>query len=374
MPDSLSLTMLPAKEGDCLLLSYGAPDARRHVLIDAGRNWTYKNALANLLAEQEIKTLELLVVTHVDRDHIDGMLALMRDPALDIKVRSIWFNTWAHLEGESITVVDTEDDDTEAFGAKMGEELSGLIVEKGWAWNSQFGGAAVVVSDTACGNIITLDELKLTLLSPTRAKLDELKPEWVKECRKAGITPGAVLKEYVLNEEDDELESFGAINIDLLAAEPFSGDHSEANGSSIAFLAEYGGRRILLAGDAHEDVLVPQLQALGATPTTPLAIDAFKIPHHGSKYNVSKDLLQLIDCKHYLISTNGNYFKHPDDVAIARLIKFGGDNPTLHFNYDTQYNRHWRNAGLQAAHGYRVEYPEAGRDGFKVVEFGAIKS
>jgi len=365
MSDLLSVTMLPAKEGDCLLVTCGSPADARHLLIDAGRGWTYKHALAGHLSRHAIRSLELLVVTHVDRDHIDGMLSLMRDPMLDLRVRNVWFNTWDHLEGGAIEVVGA-DEDLESFGARMGEELSGLIVEKGWPWNLQFGGAAVELAERAADNIIRLGELKLTLLSPSREKLKALEPVWAKECKAAGITPGAILDEYEVD-EDDEIESFGAIDIDALAAEPFTDDHSEANGSSIAFLLEYAGRRVLFAGDAHAELLAQQLRALGASRTEPLPVDAFKIPHHGSKYNLSRELLEMLDCKHFLVSTNGNYFKHPDDVAMARLIKYGSDGATIHFNYHSTCNRHWRNAEWQRRYRYRVEYPESGRDGFKEV-------
>jgi beta-lactamase superfamily II metal-dependent hydrolase len=366
--------MLPAREGDCLLIGYGTPGAMRHVLIDAGRDWTYKNALAPLLAQQGVETLELLVVTHVDRDHIDGMLALLRDPALEVRARNVWFNTWDHLGGGAVETVAAETD-LESFGAKMGEELSGLIVARHWPWNAQFRGAAVELAERQEDNLIRIGPLTLTLLSPGREKLAALQPVWEKECRKAGITPGAILEEYQVDEEDEELEAFGAgtvepIDIEALAAELFSADTSRANGSSIAFLLDYAGHRALLAGDAHEDLLVRQLRALGASPTAPLEVDAFKLPHHGSKFNVSKDLLELLRCEHYLVSTNGNYFKHPDDVAMARLVKFGSADSTIHFNYETPHNRHWRNPDWQRTYRYRAEYPDAGRDGYKTLVLG----
>jgi len=346
-----------------LIVAYGPASNPKYLLIDAGRAWTYKNALKRHLSDHAIKELELLVVTHVDRDHIDGMLSLMQDAALDLRARDVWFNTWDHLNGNAIEALST-DNDLESFGAKMGEELSPLIVEKGWTWNGKFSAAAVELADQPADNVIQLGNLKLTLLSPSREKLDALKPVWAKECKKAGITPGAMLEEYVID-EDDDIESFGAIDIEALAAETFIDDHSEANGSSIAFMLEYGGKRLLLAGDAHADLLERRLKALGASATDPLRVDAFKIPHHGSKYNLSKDLIELLECKHFLVSTNGNYFKHPDDVAMARLIKFGTADSTIHFNYKTDYNRHWENRGWQRRYKYRVEYPDDGREGFK---------
>jgi hypothetical protein len=34
-------------------------------------------------------------------------------------------------------------------------------------------------------------------------------------------------------------------------------------------------------------------------------IDTLKVPHHDSDHNIPRELLQLIDCRRYLISTSG---------------------------------------------------------------------
>lgn len=361
MPE-LNVHMLPAKEGDCLLVEYGQPGRANYILIDAGRAWTYKNALKAKLAELGVAKLELLVVTHVDRDHIDGMLSLFGDTTLDLQVEHVWFNTYDHLIGNAVEVVDAEQEELESFGAKMGEELSPLIVSRGWRWNAQFGGFAAALADSPASNVVQLGDVRITLLSPDRDKLALLKPVWEAECREAGIAPGASLEEYVV--EEDEIESFGAIDIERLAATPFVEDQSRANGSSIAFIFEYDGRRVLFGADAHADLLVRQLTSLGASALQPLAVDAFKIPHHGSQYNLSPELLGLLRCKHYLVSTNGNYFKHPDDVAMARLVKFGTKGAQIHFNYTSDYNRNWGNAGWETKYEYSAVYPAPGRDGY----------
>lgn len=367
MADSLQVTMLPAKEGDCLLISYG-DEEKKYILIDAGRAWTYNNALKTYLADNNIKTLELLVVTHVDRDHIDGMLKLVNDAALDLEVKDVWFNTWDHLNGDAIQLPQ-DDDETEEFGAKMGEELSTGIIIKGWPWNNFFQGRAIELDNIPQDGDIIVDDVKLTLLSPDRDKLQALVPVWEDECEEAGIAPGSSVEDYVI--DDDEIEEFGAINIDTLADEAFSNDHSKANGSSIAFILEYKNRRILLSGDAHADMLVASLKGLGASSDHPIELDAFKVPHHGSKYNISRDLLDLIKCDHYLISTNGNYFKHPEDVAMARLIKYGTASSTLNFNYKTDYNRVWENSDWMRDYDYQTSYPIDDEDGYLHLAFEA---
>jgi beta-lactamase superfamily II metal-dependent hydrolase len=78
--------------------------------------------------------------------------------------------------------------------------------------------------------------------------------------------------------------------------ERFKPDTTEANGSSIAFLAEYDGRSALFTGDAHAPVLETSIRTLLRNRgRDKLTVGAFKLPHHGSKYNVSPALLGLLD-------------------------------------------------------------------------------
>ena len=41
-------------------------------------------------------------------------------------------------------------------------------------------------------------------------------------------------------------------------------------------------------------------------------MDAVKLPHHGSRNNVSQELIEVIESRSYLFSTSGAVYKHPD--------------------------------------------------------------
>ena len=369
MADIFQITMLPAKEGDCLVITYGDDDNRNHLIIDSGRSWTYSNALKQYLDEYDIREPELLVITHVDRDHIDGILPLVKDELLSMIPGEVWFNTRGHLDGDKI-INPNVNDPVEAFGAKMGEALSSEVIRRNWPWNRLFGGGPVECADDFEDNIFQIGNLRLTLLSPDRKKLEALIPDWDKECSEAGIIPGGAVKDYVVR--DDDVEAFGGIDIDALAEEKFEGDTTTANGSSIAFILEYKHRKILLAGDAHTDLLIDSLKKARASELNLIELDAFKIPHHGSKHNLSKELLSLIKCNHYLISTNGNYFKHPDKVAMARLIKYGTPGSTINFNYKTEYTEIWNNPSWQEKYKYRTNYPVPDNDGYLSLNFNIL--
>jgi beta-lactamase superfamily II metal-dependent hydrolase len=344
------IEMLPAGHGDCLWIEFGNPKAPRRVLIDGGAVGTYKRALRERLCglPEKERRFELLVVTHIDADHITGILELLEDGETRFQAKDTWFNGYRHLPDEK----------PETLGPVQGEKLTDLLVKR--PWNKEFKAAAVVVQ--ADGDLPRLQiegGLVLTLLSPTPAKLADLKPEWEKEVRKAGLDPSQPRPGEAESAEGFKL--LGAPDVEALAAEAFSEDTAKANGSSIAMLAEFEGRRLLLTGDAHPGIMTAAIKRLAGGGR--LAVDACKLPHHGSKANVSKQFLQALDCKKWLFSTNGAYFGHPDRQAVARVIKWGGTQPELSFNYRTQYNDAWDSKPLRERYGYTVSYPASDAEG-----------
>jgi hypothetical protein len=62
--------------------------------------------------------------------------------------------------------------------------------------------------------------------------------------------------------------------------------------SSIAILAEYGGKRMLLPGDARGEDVLAGLKAAKLLDNSPLHLDILKLPHHGSDRNVATEVLE----------------------------------------------------------------------------------
>ena len=164
---TFKLTALPASDGDCLLLSYGSFPAR-HVLIDGGRISTYsflKPVLRKIVESNE--QLELLVLTHIDADHIEGLLPLVAEDELGLDIKEIWFNGYDQLF------------DFETLGFAQADALSDALRAKGLKPNDRFGGSALMIPENGPLPRIKLDGgMSLTLLSPDRARLDKLQKEW----------------------------------------------------------------------------------------------------------------------------------------------------------------------------------------------------
>lgn len=342
---TLRVTMLPAGHGDCLFIEYGA----HAMLIDAGTTGTYKRLkqhLRQVFGERK-PHLELFVITHIDADHIGGAVKLLADP--DVTYGDVWFNGWAHLNEKARRDI---------LGAKQAEVVSETLRARKLPWNRAFRGKAVVI-DREPRKVKLKGGLALTLLSPYRAQLHALIPAWRKELEAAGMVDkhgNPIPPKLRRGGPSDLLGGARAIDVEALAKEKFDSDRAEANGSSIAFLLEYEGRRAIFTGDAHPAVLIESLRRI--RPRGAMKVDLLKVSHHGAGGNTSEELLKRLACPRYLISTNGAIFKHPEAAAVARIVKHGGrDRKALVFNYETRFNRGWRDATLQGRYAYDVVYP-----------------
>lgn len=99
----ITIEMLPAAHGDALWIEYGPTHPGRRIVIDGGPAHTYENGLRKRMALQseETRVFELMIVTHIDADHIDGALILLQDKnsptGVRFKAKEFWFNAWAQL-------------------------------------------------------------------------------------------------------------------------------------------------------------------------------------------------------------------------------------------------------------------------------------
>ncbi|MDE2415213.1 MAG: hypothetical protein KGM60_10685 [Comamonadaceae bacterium] len=354
----MRVEMLPALHGDCLFVEYGDARRTRRLLIDGGPIGAY-GALDQRMGQLPAgdRRFELIVLSHVDTDHVDGLVRLFATPRpWPFVVKDCWFNGWRHLEQAH-----------GLLGGKQGEYFSALLARRldDGCWNGAFGGQAVVVPDAG-----PLPErelaggMRLTLLSPNLQKLDKMRDAWRKDIAGA-FTPGDLDAAWQqLATQKRYLPGQGLLGstpeLDALLQKQSKPDNSAANGSSIAFLAEYAGKSCLFLADAHPDIVCASLRRLlAARGQQRLKVDAVKLAHHGSKSNTNDELMALIDSPRFLFSSNGAQFGHPDREAVQRVIaRSAHPAPTLYFNYLSERNGEWRSAALQAQLAYQAVYPD----------------
>ncbi len=350
----LRVEALPADDGDCLWVEWDHEGRWHRMLIDGGRGGVGQMpaALAERFAceTQERRQFDLVVCTHLDADHIGGLLALLTAPPPGFRAGDIWFNGRHHLTGD-------------VLGPQQGSALSALLYHGSAPWNAHFGGGPVVVPRSGPLPDAVLPGLRLTLLSPTQEKLRDLARVWPEAAVRAErAEPGYVIEADVLGDRD------AGIPFGELASASYLPDTSPANGSSIAFIAEHtDGSRVLFAADAHAEVLHSSLRRLRRAGAH--RVDLCKAPHHGSKHNLSPELLAALDCRHWLISTSGARHGHPDRRALARILH-RYHQPVLWFNYSSAATAEFASAQLAARHGANVISPPPGRPGLVLTVAG----
>lgn len=384
--------MFPARNGDTFLVScFG--ESNVNILIDLAYLQTYKKYVKPVLLNRSAmgESLDLMVVTHIDQDHIAGAISLFEEngsceaPNI-IEVKEIWHNSYRHLSisqhehrlsmtekeliEQKVAYVERDYEDSRIpISGKQGSRLAGYLYLNGYNWNGSYSGNAVSYNEMPVffGN----GSVKLTVLSPTNVELDNLKKVWRKELRqtfpKMPLTSEPCFDdavEYVSEYLEPKGVVLGRTNVSAtssikkLAMLPFVEDGDEINASSITFILEHKGKKMLFLGDCPPSITIRQLKALFSTTEVPSYFDLIKVSHHGSQFNTNMDLLNMIDSKNYLISTSGSGHGHPDMEALSRIVARNSTfTRNLFFSYPTPSAISMNKEELKKEFNYEVFYP-----------------
>lgn len=308
----------PAFNGDFILVKLASGDTTHNIMIDGG---TPRNYRKNLSPELDVlrdagESVDLLVTTHIDDDHIGGIVKYFSDGRADKSiVKKVWFNSGELLKkyfdsgSEPNRTVRLLRNDVTDMSVRQGVSLEAEIKRLS-IWDHP-----VLLS----GHKEDLAEMDITLVSPNLEALALLNEKWQTE------------KSDVVSMSGEQHDDF-AFTIKELASREFKQDKSIPNGSSIALSIKAGSKAILMLADAHPSVIVEGLKQIQDDQGNRIKYDFVKVSHHASKGNTSDELLQIIDCNRFMISTDGSKHGLPDKEAIARIIKHFPD-CTLYFNY-----------------------------------------
>lgn len=390
MLNSVKVEVFPAAEGDCFLIS----SKNSTILIDAGVYSTYHDFLKPRLKalSQSQGKLDLLVVTHIDRDHIEGVIELLKEngnslnPSI-IPIDQVWHNSYRHLQFTKqghIGITETEilkslitagklsrhsNDESKDISAKQGSTLAALLLSGGYSWNDSFHGEAI---NSDLQSNIPFTNFTIRLLSPNSEKLSALSNTWKRELKKLkynfSFTSDALFDdalEFSLLMKGEETTEHNIKSIskrtitfeDLVSVDDIT-DRSVTNGSSIAFILNIEGRNLLFLGDSHPDLIADQLQKITDEQGVPLHFDLVKISHHGSSKNTNTRLLDLIICTNYIISTDGTKHGHPDLSTLAKVInQSSSEKVYIYCNYHTENADYFTKSSIKPDCNYSFIFP-----------------
>jgi len=313
---------LQAAFGDSLILEFGTTAQKRFVLLDGGPEGVYEAVLRDRLEQIAAAggRLERVILSHVDGDHIVGLLSLfseLRANQAPIAVDALWHNSFAktiddgpnNISGRIQTMLSNVAGANSVMGATTDEVNT---IPEGNKLRQDALVLGIPFNDGVTGDLVSLDtspgpltwgNLTVTIVGPTETNLDNLKADWL-----------AWLETH---------EGLLATGDPFLAA---MADQSKPNLSSIMLhVKDDTGKTALFTGDGRGDHLLQglgQANLLGANGT--LHVNLFKLPHHGSDRNVTKTFFKKVTADEYIASANGKD-GNPDYSTLSWLITVAKD-------------------------------------------------
>ena len=316
MSKIIEIVFLPAENGDCILIKLGDP-VDTSILIDGGTAATYPLLHKELSGLYEKCPKNYIFLTHCDDDHIGGLIEFFKfDASLFKYITTVFYNYPRDLKKNHPNVAGNIQEPQ--ISKNTSGNLSPDQLKKFTELLEESG--VEVVSSVYYDYVFPEDNnFKITILSPRKKALDSF-DEWIEP--ELGL----------LSRTSD-----WNVPISKLATYRDKNDTSHTNASSISFILEYNDKNYLFLADAIASDIVESLIDIGNNKDNMINASLVKVSHHGSKYNTSNSLLDLIYSKRFVILTSGKTHNHPDKESLAKIIHHC-PNARLLFNYELDFN------------------------------------
>lgn len=388
----MKLTIFQSDKGDCLLLEAKSGEL---MLCDGGMGPSMRNHVRGELAKlrEAGRELEFAYISHVDNDHISGVLQLLQD--------EVEWRVFEHHEANGNPIKKPKvprppvikgilhngfRDQIKANKKPLEEIITARAIENllGSMVPSLFGTAVPELMEAADemqaiatgipesikvtkliaadaldiplnkppgvskasrllyagrpGDKFQLGSMKFTLLGPTEDELDKLRDGWIHWLQNNKDEAKKIRAE--LKKRIDEF-STGA-----LADSPFDLRDWEGipdfkgvtvpNIASIMFMVEEDGKRLLLTGDGQQDFILAGLKRTGFLDDGDhLHVDVLKIQHHGSENNMDEGFARKVSADHYVFCGNGEHENPNLDVIDIVFNSRAEDDKPFHFWFST---------------------------------------
>ncbi|MEX2223944.1 MAG: MBL fold metallo-hydrolase [Candidatus Rokuibacteriota bacterium] len=363
----MKLDIFQSHKGDCLLLE--SKDGHR-ILCDGGMSAAMSQFVAPALAKlrKANKKIDVAYISHIDQDHISGVLRLLRDE-VDWRVfeyqRSkgnpkarkpknprppviggIWHNSFRGLQddhdgaiedliastvpallatgvselrdmGERLYDIATSIPEALEVSGLAGAGLLGIPVNR---LPGSPGPARLLMSRPGQG-AVKIGSLRLTIIGPGEEELRLLRKGWDN-----WLVENGRRVEEINDEVKRRMEEIGAraaagpiLNLSGWNGIPDYEGVTVPNIASLMFMVEEDGKRVLLTGDSQQDVIIRGLTAAGFLGPQGLHVEVLKIQHHGSENNLDEAFARQVSADHYVFCGNGEH-ENPDLGVIRKVF------------------------------------------------------
>lgn len=363
----MKLQIFQSEKGDCLLLE--SADGRR-ILCDGGMAASMRKHVRTELAKLRKKKqkLDAVYVSHIDQDHISGVLALLEDevawrvydhhrkkPGSPVKapkvprppeIATIWHNSFSAQLGslnkpvESLLAAAVPS--LLATGVpelkEVGEELYDIATSipeaikvsrlasralLGIPLNKIPGksGPSKLLMRRPSGKPFKIGSMQLTILGPGKTELENLKEGWKTWLQENTDTIERIDRQLKKKMDEFSVSSLAPMPIDLgdWNGIPNHKGVTAPNISSLMFMVEENGKRLLLTGDSQQDFIVDGLRRTGFLGNGHIHLDVHKVQHHGSEHNLDEEFVRTVSADHYVLCGNGQH-ANPDLTVIEKIF------------------------------------------------------
>jgi hypothetical protein len=350
----MRLTIFESDMGDCLLLEAATGEL---MLCDGGMRASYQGKVRDALARLRTdgRAIDLVYVSHVDNDHISGVLQMLEDEAewrvfdhhqasgdpirqpkvpRPPEIRGILHNAFRDqvtannraienlliaaapsLYASAVPGFIHAADEMQGIAAGIPEALKVSRLVGADALNIPVNQPPGVNRPSRLmfagqpGDTFALGSMSFTLIGPTRNELTRLRDGWNTWLRE---NPDRVKKiRAELRRRIDDFSS-GALTASPYDLRDWNGipdvkGVTAPNVASLMFMVEEDGKRLLLTGDAQQDFILAGLERTGFLEDGAVHLDVLKVQHHGSEYNMDVNFARRVSADHYVFCGNGSH-------------------------------------------------------------------
>jgi ribonuclease BN (tRNA processing enzyme) len=363
----MKITLLPSEKGDCLLIESG--DVA--ILADGGMRGSYVTEVRPFLGRFAAagRELDLVYVSHVDQDHIAGVLQLLEDmvqwrvhkhkvangrPSTKPKfaeppaVKRIWHNSFKALVpengGEIGTMLASRANSLSSSGNSAAIKLAAaysniansipeaIKVSRRIAadqldipLNGEFNHLLAMVRGNNAIDLKPGSKLSIRVIGPFEKDLEILRNywnAWLQDVKNANAVRS--LKDWL--EANRAGLPAGMLGLSIDDEIGRRSNVTEPNLASLMLLLEEskpggGVARAIMTGDGHHEDILAGLKHHGVLPDGQgLHVDLLKVQHHGSENNLDRNFVKRITADHYVFCANGEH-ENPDLRIVEVLVK-----------------------------------------------------
>ena len=360
----MRIRVYQSDKGDCLLVS---GTSGGNILVDGGMRPAFSKFVRDDLGKFAAGggKLDLVYISHIDDDHIGGILELLNDvmawrvykyrSSKGAKVKppkyaelpaigEIWHNAFsdmlgknagpvenllaqasltlglssdANLRAESILYRDLATSIDQALQVSRRVAASQLNIPL----NQQFGGKLIVVRPGG-GVSARVGKMNLFVIGPFKEDVAKLRDEWNvwlndNKKRIGEIKKAAEEDARSIGNSADRITQILAAKVDDLGNRQ---KVTTPNLASVMLMLEEGTRKLLLTGDGHWADILKGLDHHGKFDGQgKLHVDVLKVQHHGSEYNYKQEFADRVSADNYIFCGNGMY-ANPDPRVVSIII------------------------------------------------------